>query len=62
MKSFMFGNYPKKKLGLCAGVTNAEFVTTTEVYPDSPSATPQECTEAQIAAITGGLDYLLTLE
>ena len=28
-----------KLLGLCAGVTNAHFATTTEVYPDSPNAT-----------------------
>lgn len=30
-----------KLLGLCAGVTNAPFVTTTEVYPDSANATPE---------------------
>lgn len=53
-------NYPKKKLGLCAGVTNAEFVTTTEVYPDSPKVDDENCILAQVAAITGGLDYLLT--
>ena len=28
-----------KLVGLCAGVTNAPFTTTTEVYPDSPKAT-----------------------
>lgn len=55
-------HYDKRHLFLCGGFTDAQYVTTTEVYPDSPSATPQECTEAQIAAITGGLDYLLTLE
>lgn len=51
-------NYDKKKLFLCGGVTDAEFVTTTEVYPDSPKATPEICIEAQVAAIRGGLQYL----
>ena len=27
---------------------------------DSPNATPEQCTQAQIAAICGGLDYLKT--
>lgn len=31
-----------KSLGLCAGVTNAHYATTTEVYPDSPSATEEQ--------------------
>src|SRR5690606_8075361 len=31
-------NYPVRKLGLCASVTDAPYVTTTEVYPDSPKA------------------------
>ncbi len=52
-------NYDVKTLGLCAGVTEAEFTTTTEVYPDSPEVTPANCIEAQIAAVIGGLDYLL---
>jgi len=52
-------NYPKKKLGLCASFSNAEYCTTTEVYPDSPSATPEDCIQAQVAAVTGGLDYLV---
>jgi hypothetical protein len=51
-------NYPLKKLFLCAGVSNAEFTTTTEVYPDSPKVTDQICIDAQIAAIRGGLDYI----
>jgi hypothetical protein len=41
------------------GVTNARFVTTTEVYPDSPKVTDENCIEAQVAAITGGLKYLI---
>jgi hypothetical protein len=51
-------NYPLKKLSLCAGFSKAQYTTTTEVYPDSPKATPAICIEAQIAAIEGGLKYL----
>ncbi|NMH58890.1 M14 family metallopeptidase [Alteromonas ponticola] len=50
--------YDKKKLFLCGGMTNADYVTTTEVYPDSPSATDEECNKAQVAAIVGALNYL----
>ncbi|WP_394143861.1 M14 family metallopeptidase [Vibrio atypicus] len=52
-------NYPMVKLGLCGGVTSCTYGTTTEVYPDSPKVTDQECNEAQIAAIVGGLDHVL---
>ncbi|MBC7465195.1 MAG: M14 family metallocarboxypeptidase [Bdellovibrio sp.] len=52
-------NYPLKKLFLCAGIFKPQFCTTTEVYPDSPKVTDQICIDAQIAAITGGLDFLL---
>ena len=52
-------NYPVRKLGLCAGVTNARYTTTTEVYPDSPRATPAQCNAAQVAAIRAGLDFAL---
>lgn len=55
-------NYPLKKLGLCASVSNAKFVSTTEVYPDSPSADAENCELAQVAAITGALDYLLSIK
>lgn len=51
-------NYPVKKLFLCAGTFNPKYVTTTEVYPDSPKANDQICIEAQIAAIKSGLDYI----
>ncbi len=50
--------YDLKKLFLCAGFSSARYVTTTEVYPDSPRATPQLCIDAQVAAVTGGMDYL----
>ncbi|GGQ16923.1 M14 family metallopeptidase [Shewanella litoralis] len=52
-------NYPVKKLSLCAGITVNHFNTTTEVYPDSPHVTTQQCNHAQVAAITGGLDYIV---
>ena len=45
--------------GLCMGFTDATYVTTTEVYPDSVRTDPEECIQAQVAAIKGGLDYIL---
>ena len=51
--------YSLKKLGLCARVTNAPYVTTTEVYPDSPRATPEQCNEAQVAAVCAAIDFVL---
>ncbi|HEX4895773.1 MAG TPA: M14 family metallocarboxypeptidase [Solimonas sp.] len=51
--------YPLEKLGLCAGLTPARYRTTTEVYPDSPRATPEQCIQAQVAAIGAALDYAL---
>jgi hypothetical protein len=51
--------YPLKALGLCASITDARYTTTTEVYPDSPKATPQQCDLAQVAAVRGALDYAL---
>ena len=41
--------FAQRSVGLCSGMTDASFVTTTEVYPDSPSATPAQCNEAQVA-------------
>lgn len=52
-------NYPKRALGLCGGMTDAKFVTTTEVYPDSPKASPEQCNAAQVAVICAGVDYAL---
>lgn len=54
-------NYSAKALGLCMGMTAARYVTTTEVYPDSPRTNPEECIGAQVAAVTGGLDYILSV-
>ncbi|MFG1481504.1 M14 family metallocarboxypeptidase [Halobacteriovorax sp. HFRX-2_2] len=53
-------NYALKKLHLCASFSNAKFCTTTEVYPDSPKVTDEDCVNAQVAAIVGGLDYLIS--
>ncbi len=52
-------NYPLKQLGLCAGLSDCQYSTTTEVYPDSPKVSDEECNQAQVAAIVGGLDYIL---
>ncbi len=51
--------YPLKQLGLCAGVTPAAFKTTTEVYPDSPRATPEQCNAAQVTAVSAAIDFAL---
>lgn len=51
--------YALKPLGLCAGLTNARYTTTTEVYPDSPRASAAQCNEAQAAAVCAAIDYLL---
>ena len=48
-----------KSLGLCAGVTNAPYATLTEVYPDSPSATEEQCNAAQVACIDGALQHII---
>jgi hypothetical protein len=53
-------NYPIQKLNLCAGFSNAIYCSTTEVYPDSPKVKYEDCAKAQVAAIRGGLDYLLS--
>ncbi len=51
--------YDCRALGLCAGATDGRFVTTTEVYPDSPRATPRQCNDAQAAAVRAGIDFAL---
>ncbi len=51
--------YPFKPLGLCAGITAARYTTTTEVYPDSPRATPAQCNAAQAAAVCAAIDFAL---
>lgn len=51
--------YPVRRLALCAGITDAPFVTTTEVYPDSPRSTSEICNDAQIAAVRAAIAYAL---
>ncbi len=51
--------YPLKQLGLCASITGARYTTTTEVYPDSPRATPRQCNDAQVAAVRAAIDFAL---
>ncbi len=52
-------NYPVKELKLCTGFSNATYCSTTEVYPDSPRLNNDDCINAQVAAVLGGLNYLL---
>jgi hypothetical protein len=51
-------HYAMKELGLCAGITDARYTTTTEVYPDSPRATPEQCIAAQVAVVCAALDFV----
>ena len=51
-------NYATKELGLCAGMTNAPYCTTTEVYPDSPKVSAQNCIDAQVVVIKSALKYV----
>jgi len=51
-------HYAYRPLGLCGGFTGATYTTTTEVYPDSPQADGENCIQAQVAAVTGGLTYV----
>lgn len=50
--------YALKGLGLCAGITGARYSTTTEVYPDSRLATPEQCIAAQVAAAGAAVDFV----
>ncbi len=51
--------YAMQELGLCVSISGARYTTTTEVYPDSPRATPAQCVAAQVAAVRAGLDFVL---
>ena len=51
--------YPQAKYAMCSSLTGARLTTTTEVYPDSPRATPQICNDAQVAAVCAALDFAL---
>lgn len=52
--------YPLRELALCTSITGARYTTTTEVYPDSPRITPDECILAQVTAVRAALDFVLT--
>ncbi|HUR41820.1 MAG TPA: M14 family metallocarboxypeptidase [Verrucomicrobiae bacterium] len=51
--------YELVRLGLCAGLTPARFKSTTEVYPDSPRTSPEQCNAAQVAAVCAAIDFAL---
>jgi len=51
--------YPVRELALCAGISGARYTTTTEVYPDSPRVTPQQCSAAQVTAVCAAIDFAL---
>ena len=51
-------HYPMKQWGLCAGISGARYTTTTEVYPDSPRATPEQCIAAQVAAMCAAVEFV----
>jgi hypothetical protein len=53
--------YPQSEYGMCAAITGAPYTTTTEVYPDSPRVTPQQCNAAQVVAVCAALDHVLAL-
>lgn len=50
--------YKASELGLCMGFSHAEFSTTTEVYPDSPTTSAKECVLAQVATISSAIEYI----
>jgi hypothetical protein len=50
--------YALQALGLCAGISGARYLTTTEVYPDSPRATPAQCIAAQVAVVCAAIAFV----
>ncbi len=52
-------NYPKKSLYLCGGMTDANYVTTTEVYPDSPNTSAELCNQAQVVTVCTAIEFAL---
>ena len=51
-------HYAMQALGLCASISGARYTSTTEVYPDSPRATPEQCIAAQVAAVCAAVDFV----
>lgn len=60
LQQFGVINYPKKSLFLCGGMTDATFVTTTEVYPDSPNTSVAACNQAQVVTVCSAIDFALS--
>ena len=51
---------PGKDLGLCGGgCVDAEYVVTTEVYPDSVGMSEEGCVRAQVEAVCAAMDFLM---
>ena len=55
-------HYAMKALGLCAGTSDARYTCTTEVYPDSARATPEQCIAAQVAAVCAAVDFVCQID
>ena len=51
--------YEMQALGLCASISGARYTSTTEVYPDSPRATPEQCIAAQVASVCALAEFVL---
>ncbi|MDZ7892978.1 MAG: M14 family metallocarboxypeptidase [Rhodoferax sp.] len=51
--------YPVRDWGLCTAITGARYTSITEVYPDSPRATPEQCIAAQVEAVNAALRFVL---
>jgi hypothetical protein len=51
--------YEMQALGLCASISGARYTSTTEVYPDSLRASPDQCIDAQVAAVCAALEFVL---
>lgn len=51
--------YAIRELGLCTAITGARYTTITEVYPDSPLVTPEQCNAAQVAAVCAAIEFAL---
>ena len=62
LEQFGVINYDGTQLGLCMGMTDAPYVTTTEVYPDSPLANDENCIQGQVASVVGALNFILSKE
>jgi Succinylglutamate desuccinylase / Aspartoacylase family len=54
-------HYDLKTLALCPSITRARYTSTTEVYPDSARASPEQCIAAQVAAVFAGIDFLMEI-